>query len=426
MEGCDQTVPVAPNIRRRKRTLLILRSGRPRVQADPVYAHNDYVQFLAEYGIVGAIGLVLFLAGHLRGGWKALATKFRVNHKPWVWAASLALSTGALSATTRMVPYLSISTCTVRKRLGHGLCLWRGLILAVKSRPARRSEKAAFGCGVNFGSSPGLGLCTLILAMPKLPAEIYGERKTGSLRWLLFVSPEMAQDAENYALLGLQYDLKNSELHYYLGEAEVARAIMATDPAEKRRLFGECVEAYQNARALAPRDTRLILCLATSLDALERFDEAAPLYARVLEVDPYSIYAYWAYGMHFELQQKFDEAEAAYRRSLALGVGPWGGARADRADRISHCKTQPPAPLPLLMRRHERSTRRPPDRAPLMRRWIRSGARDLDPFRELGRERLVTHDTTDPIPVEKQSRCAFEPTLHRVRVARLDHAFCAA
>jgi len=343
------------------------------VQADPVYAHNDYVQFLAEYGIVGAIGLVLFLGSHLRGGWKAFSNKIsRESQTLGVGSNSLALSTGALSATT---------ACMVHSFVDFNLhspanAMVMAFVFGVLANPggeikvSSKERKGGFRLGRQFRLvTPVLGLCTLILAMPKLPAEIYGERARRVLsdgRYL--VSPEMAQDAENYALLGLQYDLKNPELHYYLGEAEVARAIMATDRAEKRRLFGECVEAYQNARALAPRDTRLILCLATSLDALERFDEAAPLYVRVLEVDPYSVYAYWAYGMHFELQQKFDEAEVAYRRSLALGGGALGGGGAAQIalDRISQLrKTQPPAPAPTPdASASKEAPSAPPDRAP--------------------------------------------------------------
>jgi tetratricopeptide (TPR) repeat protein len=190
----------------------------------------------------------------------------------------------------------------------------------------------------------------LVIALPKLPAEIYAERARRVLSDGQFmVLPDMAQTAENYALLGLQYDLKNPELYYCLGEAGLAEAMMATDPAERTKKYSECVEAYRKSVELAPGDTRLILCLATTLDALERFGESAPLYARVLKVDPHSIYAYWAYGMHLELQQKLDEAEAAYRRSYELGAGPLmgGGAAGVALERIAELrKKQPPAPDP--------------------------------------------------------------------------------
>ncbi len=312
------------------------------VQADPVYAHNDYVQFLAEYGVVGAVGFAIFLFLHLRGGWKAFSNKIsRESQTLGVGSNSLALSTGALSAA---------AACMVHSFVDFNMhipanALMMAFVFGVLANPggeikaSSTERKGGFRLARQFRLvAPALGLCTLIVAMPKLPAEIYGERARLVLsdgRYL--VSPEMTQTAENYALLGLQYDLKNPELYYYLGETQIAAAMMAKDPVERERLYSESADSYGRALELAPHDTRLLLCLATSLDALERFDESAPLYERTFKLDRYSLYAYWAYGRHLELQQKLDEAVVAYQRSVDLGGGPLArGATAKLAlDRIA-------------------------------------------------------------------------------------------
>ena len=41
------------------------------VQADPIRPHSDYLELLAEYGAVGAVGFLLFLGAHLRWGARA-------------------------------------------------------------------------------------------------------------------------------------------------------------------------------------------------------------------------------------------------------------------------------------------------------------------------------------------------------------------
>ena len=43
------------------------------VQQDPIYAHSDYLQLLAEFGLVAIAGLAVFLFVHLRSGWKFIA-----------------------------------------------------------------------------------------------------------------------------------------------------------------------------------------------------------------------------------------------------------------------------------------------------------------------------------------------------------------
>ncbi|MDQ2918915.1 MAG: O-antigen ligase family protein, partial [Verrucomicrobiota bacterium] len=45
-----------------------------RVQEDPIYVHNDYLNLLAEYGLVGAAGLVLFLGAHFYCGLRSFGS----------------------------------------------------------------------------------------------------------------------------------------------------------------------------------------------------------------------------------------------------------------------------------------------------------------------------------------------------------------
>ena len=55
----------------------------PAIQTDPIRSHNDYLELLAEYGLAGGVGLVLFLGAHLRWGWKTCRhLSLRRNREP--------------------------------------------------------------------------------------------------------------------------------------------------------------------------------------------------------------------------------------------------------------------------------------------------------------------------------------------------------
>ena len=56
-------------------------------------------------------------------------------------------------------------------------------------------------------------------------------------------------------------------------------------------------------------------------DEIKRFDQSSALYRRAFELDPNSGKVFLAYGGHFHLQKKFDEAEVWYRKAWESGFG---------------------------------------------------------------------------------------------------------
>src|SRR4030095_15333298 len=52
----------------------------PHLQADPEYVHNDYLQLLAEYGLIGLATGLVFLVVHFWFGVKAL--NYFVTERP--------------------------------------------------------------------------------------------------------------------------------------------------------------------------------------------------------------------------------------------------------------------------------------------------------------------------------------------------------
>ena len=88
------------------------------------------------------------------------------------------------------------------------------------------------------------------------------------------------------------------------------------------QLYEESLETYKRAMELAPLDVNYLLCLAWSLDALERFDEAESVFVRALKLDPNSERIHSSYAAHFHQQKKLEQAEVEY--ALAFKIGNLG------------------------------------------------------------------------------------------------------
>ncbi len=320
----------------------------PGIQADPEFVHNDGLQLLAEYGLVGGVVFILFLTIHMRRGWKSFQTRPATESETLAGGSSaLPLTTGALSAVAACLVHAGVDF-TLHSP---AIALVVAFVFGVLARQdgvgdaSRSKADGTFPLGLPFRVVMTLlGICLLGFTAAKLPAEIYAERARQILAgWQYMESPQIAHQAVQLAKRGIDYDARNPELHYFLGEALIAQALKA-DPAEQERLHRQAALAFRKALALAPNDARLLLCLASALDALQRFDEAGPLYAEAIRRDPLSRYAHWAYGHHFEAQHRLDEAEAAYQHSLRIGAGETATMALDRIAELrkSAVKDQPP------------------------------------------------------------------------------------
>ena len=196
-----------------------------------------------------------------------------------------------------------------------------------------------------------LGLWLIIAALPKWPGEYYGERARRLLSdWRFLDSHEIVTEAAAMSRNGLKYDSKNPELYYYLGESQSTHAMQATEPAERTRHYEDAIGSYRSALELSPRDVRYVLCLAWSLDAIGRFDEAEDVFARVLELDPNSNKVHSSYAAHFHQQGKLEQAEVEYAYAFKIGNLVDENKRLDAirkeiAEKKAHARV-PEAPAP--------------------------------------------------------------------------------
>ncbi|HYO90469.1 MAG TPA: O-antigen ligase family protein, partial [Pyrinomonadaceae bacterium] len=257
---------------------------RPDMQRDPVYVHNDYLQLLAEYGLVGGAAMALVILAHLRNGFRnfgRLGPK-RVAVSQRLFSNGLALNIGALAA---------LAAYGVHEALDFNLHIPANVLLMALVFGLLANDGVTRDREVPPVSWPGtfwrlgfvaLSLLLVVQSARLLPGEYFAERARGAVR------DEQPGVAILNATRGLQVDPRNPDLHMHLGSAWLQLGDSAEHPDAAASYYQDAIKAFEQARALAPEDTFYTLELATALDTARRYDEAEWLYHEAMRLDPKS------------------------------------------------------------------------------------------------------------------------------------------
>ncbi|CAN5209815.1 hypothetical protein BH20VER2_BH20VER2_09590 [soil metagenome] len=268
-----------------------------RMQLDPVYVHNDYLHLLAEYGLVGVLGLGAFLLVHLGRGWQSfrrLGPK-RVAVSPRLTSNALALNIGALAAVTS---YLVHSVVDFNLHIPGNLLLL-AFVFGLLANDGVNRESAANRVAPRGQLLwrlllPALGILLIVQCVRLLPGEYFAERSRGSLR------DQQPVRAIQLAREGLKYDPENPDLHFYLGLARLTIGERMEDPRAAASFYQQAIPDFQRARAIAPQELPYALELAIALDFVRRFEEAEAVLSEALRLDPRSESVRQAYEAHLK------------------------------------------------------------------------------------------------------------------------------
>jgi O-antigen ligase len=279
-----------------------------RVTADPVEVHNDYLHLLAEYGIVGAAGFVIFIGSHLRNGWKSfqrLGPK-RVAVSTRLLSNSMALQIGALAAVAAYVVHsafdfnLHIPANALLLAFVFGLLANAGI---QRENGAPRPTKSQMLSRLVL---PIIGLAVLIQCVRLLPGEYFAERARTALR----DNDPMA--SASFALRALASEQKNPDLYYYLGRAGILEGNWNADLQKRAFLFQVAMAAFGKGWALTPQDETFPVELASLYDALARFPEAEWMYYELYRLDPKFLPFKQSYEAHLQKWQASGDASRQY------------------------------------------------------------------------------------------------------------------
>ncbi len=274
---------------------------------DPVYAHNDYLQLLAEYGVVGVAFFLIFFGTHLYNGWRnflRLGPK-RVAVSTRLFSNALALQIGALAAIAAYVVHsivdfnLHIPANALLLAFVFGLLANPGV---ARESQAPALTKSLIGWRVALAA---LGIITLIQSIRLLPAEYFAERARVALR------DNDPTTSAAFAVQALATEQKNPNLYYYLGRAGMLEGNAAITPDRRVFLFQVATVAFEKGWALVPRDDTFPVELGTVYDALGRFPEAEWMYDEAIRLDPKDVPTRQRYQAHLEKWRQTGVAKEA-------------------------------------------------------------------------------------------------------------------
>jgi tetratricopeptide (TPR) repeat protein len=267
------------------------------MQLDPIWVHNDYLHLLADYGLLGLVGMLLFVGVHLwRGGhsFRRLGPK-RVAVSPRLLSNALALNIGALAAVSSYVVHsifdfnLHIPANLLLMAFVFGLLANDGVMRENAPAPVPRGQvwwRLAL---------PILGAALLVQCGRLLPGEYFAERARGALRDGQYLR------SIQFAKQGIEWDPKNPDLYYHLGRARLGMGDQMADPRARKSFYTEAINAFQEARSLVPQENLYLMELATSLGSVGRFEEAEWAFYDALQLDPKSASLRRYYEFHLKL-----------------------------------------------------------------------------------------------------------------------------
>ena len=282
------------------------------VQTDPVYAHNDYVQLLAEYGIVAGVLFICFLAAHLLAAWNFVHWMLRwLRQNEKILSSSLALVVGAA---------VGILALSVHSIFDFNLqipanTLFVAFLFGILANPGVPWDSQ--------GPEPPtwiwrvmpvvLSLISIGLILPHWRGE--SEAEAARLAFLKHSYVVTIYHTRRAA----EYGNEDPDTFYYLAESRRMLANILTG-ANKRDFLIAAVEAFNQGLTYFPMDERSLVKGGLAYAELGDFSNADRLFAKAFDWDPNLGQIYAFYGAFLELEGRNDEAAKAYRRSNELSA----------------------------------------------------------------------------------------------------------
>ena len=283
----------------------------PAVQLQPDRAHNEYLNLLADWGVVGAaiIGtmLVVLFVGviktwrHVRRSEREFASN-RSNKFAFV-----------VGATVGLIALLGHSVVDFNLQIPANALL-AATFMALLTSHLRFATEAYW-----VGGGPGLkSLASLVLLTGVLYFAVQSVRLTREYVWLERASTQRNFSDAKIADLEKAFaaEPRNSETAFGIGESY--RVQSSEGGPDYQALGQQALLWLSRGTNCNPFDDRICVALGRCLDYLERANEAQVIFDRAVELDPNGYWTSAFVGRHYVEIEDYAAARPWLERSLRL------------------------------------------------------------------------------------------------------------
>jgi tetratricopeptide (TPR) repeat protein len=279
---------------------------------DDVCAHNDWVQGLAELGLIGTgLGFCIGIL-HFAAGWGAFGGELRRRGPARNGNRVAAIQAGALA---------SLGACVVHSFFDFNMqvpanMLLLAFVLGLLAAPGVDTGKGSFR--ILAGKSALVFTAALGVAL----AFMVWKCHRAELNWILANNalrdgePELALEL---ARKGLQENPAHARLNDTAGRASFTLAGEAEANADQRsRHSGDAVDFFQKTALLEPEDAWNFLNLAHAFDTRGPNSISKPLCLQAISKAPFYSAPYESLGLVLETSKQPMEAIRIYGLACAL------------------------------------------------------------------------------------------------------------
>ena len=303
---------------------------RPALQPDPEHAHGDYLELIAEYGMVGGVGMAALLGVHWLVGLGGFRRLVRVKEDDFYGPGlQLAFNIGALTtfaahAAHAVVDFnMHLPGNAIFLAIVFGFMANSGDLAdseSVNEDGEALPERTSVFAKIAIFTTAGIGVAICIVALPKFPGEYWCEKARVAVRNRDY------QAAIAHGQKALEWEKGNPFTHLHMGQAHRITAEKTARPARKPH-YDAAINSFLAGMKLFPQDEELWVRYAQALEGRGDFKAAGDAYREAVNLDPNlgvirSHYARYLKKIGRETEAEEQARFAAHANSMNLAPIP--------------------------------------------------------------------------------------------------------